>query len=261
MVQDGIDGRVIAERYAAIQERIAGATQRAGRQAEDITLVAVTKTWPAEVVVAAYEAGMRHFGENRAEELAAKRPLVTNALGAQSGGNSNWRGQSWFTWHLIGTLQSRKTALAAQHADVFHALDRQKVARRLSQQCQETGRSLPVFLEVNLSGEESKSGFACFSWEEDATQRENLRTNLIEVLKLPELEVVGLMTMAPWGVSPAIIRSVFRRTRHLAEWLRLAVPSCDLPYLSMGMTDDFEIAIEEGATHLRVGRALFGERN
>jgi pyridoxal phosphate enzyme (YggS family) len=252
MGQDRVaDNQGLAERYAAVQERIAQAAQRAGRQAAEITLVAVTKTWPAEVVVAAYDAGMRHFGENRAEELAAKRPLVTDALNVPGD----------LTWHLIGTLQSRKTALAAEHADVFHALDRQKVARRLSQQCQETGRSLPVFLEVNLSGEESKSGFACFNWEENATQRENLRTNLIEVLNLPGLEAVGLMTMAPWDVAPTIIRSVFRRTRQLADWLRMAVPSCDLPYLSMGMTDDFEIAIEEGATHVRVGRALFGERN
>jgi pyridoxal phosphate enzyme (YggS family) len=257
MGQDRVaDNRGLAGRYAAVQERIVQAAQRAGRQADDITLVAVTKTWPADVVVAAYDAGMRHFGENRAEELAAKRPLVTAALGAHSDG-----APSAITWHLIGTLQSRKIALAAEHADVFHALDRQKVAHRLSQQCQEIGRSLPVFLEVNLSGEESKSGFACFNWEEDATQRENLRTNLVETLKLPGLDVVGLMTMAPWDAAPEFTRSVFRRTRQLANWLCAAVPEIDLPYLSMGMTDDFEIAIEEGATHVRIGRALFGERN
>jgi pyridoxal phosphate enzyme (YggS family) len=245
-----VDVQAIAERYVAVQERIAQAAQRAGREADNITLVAVTKTWPAEVVVAAYEAGMRHLGENRAEELAAKRPLVTAAL--HSPGD--------LSWHLIGTLQSRKTQLAAGHADLFHALDRLKVARRLSHHCQEIGRTLPVFLEVNLSGEESKSGYACFNWEEDATQRENMRTNLLEMLRLPALDLVGVMTMAPWDATPEFIRSVFRRTRQLAEWLRVAVPECNLPYLSMGMTDDFEIAIEEGATHVRVGRALFGER-
>jgi pyridoxal phosphate enzyme (YggS family) len=242
--------RLIAERFAAVQERMTQAARRAGRQVDDVTLVAVTKTWPADVVVAAYEAGMRHFGENRAEELAEKRPPVTAALDSPDD----------LTWHLIGTLQSRKTSLAAEHADLFHALDRQKVARRLSQHCQEIGRSLPVFLEVNLSGEESKSGFACFNWEEDATQRAYLRTNLVETLKLPGLDVVGLMTMAPWDAAPESIRSVFRRTRQLASWLRAAVPETVLPYLSMGMTDDFEMAIEEGATHIRVGRALFGER-
>jgi pyridoxal phosphate enzyme (YggS family) len=193
---------------------------------------------------------MRHFGENRAEELAEKRPLVTAALGQRAD----------MVWHLIGTLQSRKTGMAAEHADIFHALDRRKVARRLSQERETMARRLPVFLEVNLSGEESKSGFACFNWETDATQRENLRTNLIELLHLPGLDVAGLMTMAPWDVAPEIIRSVFRRTRQLADWLRSAVPESHLPYLSMGMTDDFEIAIEEGATHIRVGRALFGER-
>lgn len=241
----------LAERYAAVQERIASAAQRAGRQPAEITLVAVTKTWPADVVVAAYEAGMRHFGENRPEELAEKRPLVTAALGQQSD----------IAWHLIGTLQSRKTGLAAEHADIFHALDRQKVARRLAQERQAMDQNLPVFLEVNLSGEESKSGFPCFNWETDATQRENLRTNLIEILNLPGLDGVGLMTLAPWDVAPEIIRPVFRRTRQLAEWLRTAVPECNLSYLSMGMTDDFEMAIEEGATHVRVGRALFGERH
>jgi len=234
----------------AVQERIVAAAQRAGRSPDEITLVAVTKTWPAEVIVAAYEAGMRHFGENRAEELAEKRPLVTAALPPQS----------TLTWHLIGTLQSRKTGLAAEHADLFHALDRPKVARRLSQERQAKGERLPVFLEVNLSGEASKAGFLCVNWEEDATQRDNLRTHLIELLALPGLDLAGLMTMAPWDAAPEVIRSVFRRTRQLAGWLRTAVPESQLPYLSMGMTDDFEIAIEEGATHVRVGRALFGER-
>jgi len=255
MAQNRVDVQGIAGRYAAVQERIASAARRAGRRPDEITLIAVTKTWPSEVVVAAYKAGMRHFGENRPEELAEKRPLVTAALGQQSD----------VTWHLIGTLQSRKTALAGEHADVFHALDRQKVARRLSQEREAMGyrfdRRLPVFLEVNLSGEESKSGFPCFNWETDATQRENLRTNLIETIHLPGLDVVGLMTMAPWDVAPEIVRSVFRRTRQLAEWLRSAVPEHHLPSLSMGMTDDFEMAIEEGATHVRVGRALFGERH
>lgn len=251
-MQSHVDVSEIAERYAAVQERIAAAAQRAGRSADEITLVAVTKTWPAEVVVAAYQAGMRHFGENRAEELAKKRPLVTAALGNPDD----------ITWHLIGTLQSRKTGLAAEHADVFHALDRPKIARRLSGEREELNRPpLPIFLEVNLSGETTKSGFAGFNWESDATQRENLRTHLIETLAWPGLAVAGLMTMAPWDVEPEIIRAVFRRTRELAQWLQTAVPESNLPYLSMGMTDDFEIAIEEGATHVRVGRAIFGERN
>lgn len=241
----------LAERYTAVQERIVQAAQRAGRNPADITLVAVTKTWPAETIMSAYEVGMRHFGENRVEELAEKRPFVTQTLPHATD----------ITWHLIGTLQSRKTAAAAEHADVFHALDRLKIANRLSQQRPEAARPLPVFLEVNTSGEESKSGFAATRWESDATQQEKLRTVVESVAALPHLRLVGLMTMAPWDAPQEEIRTVFRRTRELACWLETAVAHLSLPYLSMGMTDDFEIAIEEGATHIRVGRAIFGARN
>ena len=240
----------IATNYTAVSNRIATAASRAGRDPAGITLVAVTKTWPADVVVAAYRAGLRHFGENRAEELARKRPQVAALLGAESE----------IVWHQIGTLQSRKTRLAAEHADVFHALDRLKIARRLSKQLPEYGRVLPTFLEVNLSGEASKSGFLADQWERDATQQKNLRTVVEAILQQPGLILQGLMTIAPWGVDEEIIRSVFRRTRLLAAWLNEEVPQANLRQLSMGMTDDFEIAIEEGATHIRVGRALFGPR-
>ena len=154
------------------------------------------------------------------------------------------------------------TTLVAQHADFLHALDRLKIANRLSHQLANTGKILPVFLEVNLSGEASKSGFLCTNWEEDATQQAELRKVVDTVTNLPGLSLYGLMTMAPWHVEEAIIRTVFRRTRLLAEWLEQTIPSIQEPlHLSMGMTDDFEIAIEEGATHVRVGRAIFGERD
>lgn len=243
----------VGKRYAAVQERIAQAAERAGRRPQEITLVAVTKTWPAQTVVAAYEAGMRHFGENRAQELVDKREAVEAVLGPESG----------IVWHQIGTLQSRKTNMVADEADVFHALDRLKIARRLSNRLQENGRSLPLFVEVNVSGEGSKSGFVADNWEEDATQRENLRKVIERVAQLPGLQLRGLMTMAPWDVEEAVIRSVFRRTRELARWLAQACSGAGvtLSQLSMGMTDDFEIAIEEGATHVRVGRAIFGPRD
>ncbi len=240
----------LAERYAAVQDRIVQAAQRAGRNPADITLVAVTKTWPPQTIMAAYEIGMRHFGENRVEELAEKRPFLTRTLPHATD----------ITWHLIGTLQSRKTALAAEHASIFHALDRLKIANRLSQQRPQSAGRLPVLVEVNTSGEESKSGFAATRWESDATQQEKLRTVAESVQALPNLQLVGLMTMAPWDAPQEEIRNVFQRTRELACWLETAVPHLSLPYLSMGMTDDFEIAIEEGATHIRVGRAIFGER-
>ena len=241
----------IARRYESLQARIAEAAAGAGRDPEEITLVAVTKTWPADVVVAAYELGMRHFGENRAYELEEKRAAVEERLGPDSG----------IVWHLIGPLQSRKTKVAADTADYFHALDRQKIARRLSNRLQETGKRLPVLLEVNVSGEESKHGFQATAWEEDEGQQQRLREIAASVAERPGLELKGLMTMAPWQVEDAVIERVFRRTRALAQWLREEATQAEWSVLSMGMTDDFELAIKHGATHLRIGRAIFGPRS
>jgi pyridoxal phosphate enzyme (YggS family) len=241
----------IVENYTQLQERVAAAANRAGRPSSSITLVAVTKTWPVETLLEAYAAGMRHFGENRTHELAEKRPALEATLGLRSG----------ITWHQIGALQSRQTKDAAGYADLFHALDRLKIARRLSNQLEKNGRILPTFLEVNISGEGTKSGFEMSNWENDATQRAELRKVVTEIAGLPGLTICGLMTMAPWDLSETIIRSVFRRTRHLAQWLQTEFPEENFSQLSMGMTDDFEIAIEEGATHIRVGRAIFGSRH
>lgn len=240
----------IAENYAHVQQRIEAAAARAERPSSAITLIAVTKTWPVEVLVEAYAAGMRHFGENRTHELAQKRPYFYTHLPDNT-----------ITWHQIGTLQSRQTNDAAAHADVFHALDRLKIARRLSPQVVENGRVLPTFLEINISGEGSKSGFNMSDWETSATQRADLRKAVTEIAGLPGLTICGLMTMAPWDVPEDIIRTVFRRTRQLAHWLQDEFPDQNFRQLSMGMTDDFEIAIEEGTTHIRVGRAIFGSRH
>jgi hypothetical protein len=245
---------LLEERYQEVMDRITAAADRACRPTNEITLVAVTKTWPAETVIAAHKAGMRHFGENRAEELSEKRSAVETALGPDSG----------IVWHAIGALQSRKTNMVADQADVFHALDRAKVARRLSRRLVENGRAvtrpLPVFIEVNLSGESSKSGLDCSDWESLEEQRQALRKMASLVQELPGLIPVGLMTMAPWQVEEEVIRRVFRRTRQLAQWLQDAEPDAQWSGLSMGMTDDYEIAIEEGATHVRIGRAIFGPR-
>ena len=241
----------LQERYHAVLDNIAQTAKGAGRQPDEVTLVAVTKTWPVAVLLAAYEAGMRHFGENRPEELAEKRPLLESELGIDSG----------IIWHFIGTLQSRKTNLIADNADLFHALDRVKIANRLSKQLEENGRSLPVLLEVNVSGEGSKSGFSAGSWETDATQQAELRKVAQTINNLAGLQLCGLMTMAPWQAPESEIRQIFQRTRKLAGWLETAVPGVNLSQLSMGMTDDYQIAIEEGATHVRVGRAIFGDRH
>jgi pyridoxal phosphate enzyme (YggS family) len=241
----------LAERLNDVTERIRRAAGRVSRDPDEITLVAVTKTWPAEMVAAAYQAGIRHVGENRAEELSRKKAQVNEML----------PGASDLIWHQIGTLQSRKSKLVAENADLFHALDRLKIARRLSRQVSDLGRTLPVLLEVNLSGEVSKSGFPANNWEEDATQRAGLRNVIETIAQLPGLELQGVMTMAPWGVEEDLIRSTFRRTRLLAEWLQSEMPYTTLDQLSMGMTDDFEIAVEEGATYVRIGRAIFGSRH
>lgn len=240
----------IARRYSAVCNLVAAAARAAGRTPDEVTIVAVSKTWPAAVVIAAYEAGLRHFGENRPEELAEKRTEVEAQLGPASG----------IIWHLIGPLQSRKTPLAAAHADVFHALDRLKIARRLARDLAELGRPLPVLLQVNVSGEESKHGFAATRWEADAAQQAALLEAAREIAALPGLRVSGLMTMAPWEAPQAEIGAVFARTRALATWLAAAVPQASWSQLSMGMSDDFALAVAQGATHVRIGRAIFGER-
>lgn len=236
-----------------IRERIAAAAARSDRQAEEITLVAVTKTWPAEVVLAGYQEGIRDVGENRIEELAEKKTFIEDRLGKDA-----------VSWHQIGAIQSRKSSLAADSADTFHALDRSKIARRLSKRLVENGRAeespLPVFIEINVSGEASKAGIDCIDWQNDSGKREQLLILAQEIQELPGLMPQGLMTMAPWKVDEAIIRNVFSQTRLLSEWLQAALADSDWSQLSMGMTDDFETAIEEGATHVRIGRAIFGER-
>ncbi|MGB3713898.1 MAG: YggS family pyridoxal phosphate-dependent enzyme [Candidatus Promineifilaceae bacterium] len=240
----------IPERLATIRERISQAAKRSGRDPNDVTLVVVTKTWPTEVVIEAYEAGIRHIGENRAEELAVKRSEVEEVLGRDSG----------LIWHLIGALQSRKTTLAADCADRFHALDRLKVATRLSRRLEDTEKQLPVFLEVNISGELSKAGFECWQWEDDEEQRNKLQKAATTIQQLPGLQPIGLMTMAPWLSDKDRLRDIFQRTYRLSTWLDETMPSGSWSSLSMGMSDDFELAVEEGATHVRIGRAILGPR-
>lgn len=242
---------MITKRLTQVQERINRACDRAQRDPADITLVAVTKTWPVELLLEAHEAGLRHFGENRTYEIEEKRPSLEQALGPENG----------VVWHYIADLQSRQTNTVADLADYFHALDRHKIARRLDARLAENGRApLPVLIQVNVSGEASKAGVNCHNWETAVSEREALRELATAVLAFPHLQLQGLMTMAPWHAPEDEIRQVFARTRALRDWLGETIGR-GLPALSMGMTDDFELAIETGATHIRVGRALFGERS
>jgi hypothetical protein len=235
----------IAANLRAVQRRIEAACARAGRQPSEVTLVAVSKTRPLEELRAASACGVRHLGENRVEECEEKAPILRQEP-ATAG----------LTWHLIGHIQSRKAARAALLADVIHSVDSLRLAERLERAAAELGRKLPVLLEINVSGEESKFGLA--AWDEP-TQQALLR-ELEGLATLTHLEVRGLMTMAPIVPAPEQARPVFARLRALRERLRGALGFSGWEDLSMGMTDDFEVAIEEGATLVRIGRAIFGPR-
>jgi pyridoxal phosphate enzyme (YggS family) len=235
-----VSDSTLAERIATVQARIASATQRAGRDPAEITLVAVSKMHPAEVVVAACQAGLRVFGENRVEEAALKAATVAAFLNAPS---------SAIEWHMIGHLQSRKADEVLPWANTVHSVDSVKLAGRLSRACQAADRELSILLEVNVTGEASKYGL---------TPAE-LPAAAEAIAALPGLRVQGLMTMAPIVPDPEQARPVFAGLRRLRDELARCFPTFDWHHLSMGMTDDFEVAIEEGATMVRIGRAIFGE--
>jgi len=244
---------VIAANLSAVRDGIAEAALRAGRSPDEVHLVAVTKTHPPEMVVVAWEAGQRYFGENRPEEGEAKIPRVRELL-------SGAPADAQPVWHMIGHIQSRKARLVAAFFDVVHSLDRLKVARRLSVCAVEAGRGIPVLLECNVSGEASKSGYAAAGWESDAEVRSRLLDEVRSVVELPGLRVDGLMTMAPIVDDAEDVRPIFASLRALRDWLGESFPQLDLLHLSMGMTSDYQVAVEEGATLVRVGRAIFGAR-
>ena len=225
----------------SVQERIAAAALRAGRDPAAVTLVAVTKTQPVEAIQAAYDLGLRHFGENRVSEAEDKVGQLPGDI----------------TWHMIGHIQSRKANRITPLFQIVHSVDRLKLAQRLDRVCPEDSAPLPVLLEVNVSGEESKYGFAASRWDSDPAERAALFDAVEEMLSLSRLQIQGLMTMAPIVPDAESARPVFVRLRHLRDELSTAFPAADWHHLSMGMTDDFEVAIEEGATLVRIGRAIF----
>jgi pyridoxal phosphate enzyme (YggS family) len=157
-------------------------------------------------------------------------------------------------------LQARQSQPVAQYAHCFHALDRLKIAERLSSQLLAFGRDLPVFIQINASGEASKSGFMCDRWQDKPQQAEELLTAIKRIAALPKLQVVGLMTMAPFEATEAQLRATFQRMKGLSDYLTNHLPALSTQQLSMGMSNDFEIAIAAGATHVRIGSAIFGHR-
>ncbi len=223
----------IRENIEHVRERMARAATRVGRRPEGVKLVAVSKTFPPERIREAYEAGLRDFGENRVQEAQAKRPALADLD---------------CTWHLVGHLQTNKAKPARELFRWLHSLDSARLADKLDQSAGVCAR-LAVLIEVNLGGEASKSGAA---EQEVAALAEHVRS-------LHNLELKGLMTIPPFFEDPEKVRPFFRRLRELSERLR-AAGFRELAELSMGMSHDFEVAIEEGATIVRVGTALFGER-
>jgi pyridoxal phosphate enzyme (YggS family) len=223
----------LAANLEQVRRRIAAACERAGRDPASVTLLAVSKGQPPEVVRAAAELGLTLFGENKVQEARAKIPLCPGRL----------------RWHLVGHLQTNKARDAVQWFEMIQSVDSLRLAEELQKQAEKAAKTVPVLLEVNVAGEASKFGY----------RPEQLLAELPALNAFPRLEIRGLMTLAPWTPEPEKVRPVFRRLRELKAECeqRLGAP---LEHLSMGMSGDFEVAIEEGATLVRIGTALFGPR-
>ena len=226
--------RDLSEILEEVRDRIAAACERAGRSPDDVEIVAVTKTHGAEVVDEARAAGLRIIGENKVQEAAWKKPA--SASGPE--------------WHLIGHLQGNKVRHALELFDCIHSVDTVKLADRINLIADEIGASPRVLLEVNVSGEKSKSGMR----PEDV---EVVARHIVE--ECPRINLEGLMTMAPFSENPEDARPYFRRLRELRDSVQAKL-GIGLPRLSMGMSGDYEVAVEEGATWVRLGTVLFGER-
>jgi hypothetical protein len=223
----------LAENLEEIQRRIRAACERSGREADSVRLLAVTKSQPPEMVRAAADRGQILFGENKVQEAKAKIPFCPGRL----------------RWHFIGHLQSNKCRDAVELFEMIQSVDSLPLAREISKRAEQSAKAMPVLLEVNVAGEASKFGY----------QPERLLAELKEINTLPRMEIHGLMTVPPWSDEPEKVRPHFQRLRELKEECEQLL-GAPLPHLSMGMSGDFEVAIEEGATIVRIGTALFGPR-
>lgn len=229
-----MSGPSIEERVASVRGRVEAACARAGRSPDEVALVAVSKTHPPEAVDAVARCGIQVFGESKVQEARAKIPLCSGRL----------------RWHLVGHLQTNKARLAVQLFEAIHSVDSVRLIEALESECDAAGRTLRIFLQVNVSGEDSKFGCA----------PEDLPVLLQAASHCRRLETAGLMTIPPWSPEPEKTRVHFRRLREIrdrcgTEW------DCPVSGLSMGMSHDFEVAVEEGATFIRIGTELFGERS
>jgi hypothetical protein len=223
----------LPENLKAIQQRIGAACARAGRAPESVTLVAVTKGQPPEAVAEAAQLGLTLFGENKVQEAKAKIPLCPGRL----------------HWHLVGHLQTNKCRDAVELFEMIQGVDSFHLAQEINKRAEQAARTMPILLEVNAAGEASKFGYS----------PERLLSEFSQINALPRLEIHGLMSVPPWTPNPEKARPLFRQLRQLKDQCEQLL-GAPLPTLSMGMTGDFEVAIEEGATMVRIGTALFGPR-
>jgi len=223
----------LAANVEAIQQRIAAACERARREPASVTLIAVTKTQPPDVVGAAARLGLSLFGENKVQEAKAKIPLCPARL----------------RWHMVGHLQTNKCRDAVELFEMVQSVDSLHLAEELNKRADQAAKTLPILLEVNAVGEASK--FGC--------RPDQLLADLERINALPRLAIHGLMTVPPWTPDPEKVRPVFRQMRELKQRCEQLL-GAPLPHLSMGMSGDFEVAVEEGATMVRIGTALFGPR-
>lgn len=231
----------IPQNLARVSEKIREASLRSGRDPAEVKLVVVSKGQPVEVIQAAFDTGARIFGENYPEESVVKIQSLT---------------EQDIEWHMIGHLQSRKARLVCTHFHYMHSLDSLHLAEKLDRLLAETGRVLPVLLEFNVGTELSKSGWQA----ENPGTWSSMLTEVEKILTLPQLKVHGLMTMPPLTVTPDEARVYFKRLVGLRDYLRSVFPEQTWDELSMGTSSDFEIAIEEGATFIRIGTSILGPR-
>jgi pyridoxal phosphate enzyme (YggS family) len=232
----------IAENYNKIMDRLHVSADSAGRNPDDIKLLVVTKGQPVERMAEAYKAGARFFGENYPEETAGKLDGLKDLNRIEI--------------HMIGQLQSRKARIVAASFNCMHSVDRFSIAEKLDRELQDAGRSMPVLLEMNVSGEESKGGFA--AW--DPAHWDELFPVIEQIASLTTLQIHGLMTMPPLSVDPSQTRLYFNSLRTLRDHLAVQFKDICWEDLSMGTSGDFEAAIQEGATYIRVGTAIMGPR-
>lgn len=224
----------LAENLPRVQEIVTAAAERSGRGGEDVTVVAITKAHPLAAIEAALAAGIRDIGENRIEEMEEKVAAL---------------GRAAAHWHMVGHVQSRKASRAVALADLVHSVDTVRLGQKLSRAAQSTDGKVSVLVQVNTSGEGAKSGFP----------GDNVLEGLHGLLELPGLSIAGFMTMAPWTDDEGRLRAAFRRLREIHEEATRSTGYSGKE-LSMGMTNDYPIAVEEGSTIVRIGTALFGER-